>query len=189
MLTGTVTFSVIGRTIEAMNLDENAAAFGLFHLAYANLYQRLASTVHCMRQLNEPHLRFDEVFSESFSRLYKRLNKELKRFNKDQSPWSVEDVRILRNTCSKMKVLARWRNQRVHALVSMDDAGIRIYDSRTRKLLKIDRVECEKKIREAIKLNIELEHRTRSLVSHVSSKKKMVAMLKEAFRKAEVSSV
>jgi len=68
-----------------MNLDENAAAFGLFHLVYANLYQRLASTVHCMRQISEPNLRFEEVFSESFSRLSKRLNKELKQFN-NESP-------------------------------------------------------------------------------------------------------
>jgi inorganic pyrophosphatase/exopolyphosphatase len=172
-----------------MNLDENAAAFGLFHLAYANLFQRLAATVHCVRQLNEPNLRFDEVFGETFSSLCQRLKKELKQFNTDQSPWLVEDVRVLQNTCSKMRVLARWRNQRVHALVSMDEGGIRIYDSRTRKPLNIARVECEKKIREAIKLNVELEHRTRSLVSHVCSKKKMVAMLKEAFRKAEVSSV
>ena len=51
-----------------MKLDDNAAAFGLFQLAFANLTQQLAMAVFYLRRINEPDLRFEQVFKMEFSR-------------------------------------------------------------------------------------------------------------------------
>ena len=50
-----------------MTLDENAAAFGLFQLTFANLHQQLATVVFFLRQIEEPSLEFHEVFGLPYS--------------------------------------------------------------------------------------------------------------------------
>lgn len=139
-----------------MTLDENAAAYGLFQLTFANLVERFA---------------------------VKDLKKELKEFER-QSLHDVV-VREIRNACAKAATLAAWRNPRIHARVQISDNGIRIYDQKTRKPLAVNRDECIKKIEQALSIRSNLDYSAGELLKHVHSGAKIRARLREIFKTIE----
>ena len=112
-----------------MKLDENAAAFGLFQLAFANLTQQLAMAVFYLRRLNEPDLKFEKVFKMEISRLHDSLLEQLLQFDSQQC--LDMDLQHLRHRCRQIAVLATWRNDRAHPRVRFDNHGISIFNWRT----------------------------------------------------------
>src|ERR1700693_331807 len=100
----------------SMNLDQNAAAFGVFHLTFANLTQHLAAALFYIRQLREPDLKFEDVFKLKFSRLLKEFEKELKQL--DGGSHDME-LQALRPVCERIKALGDWRNARIHPRVQI----------------------------------------------------------------------
>ena len=122
-----------------MTLDENAAAFGLFHLAFANLHQQLATVVFLLRRAQEPHLKFDEIFKLKFSRLQSALKEELRKLDRNSS--MAVEIQLLRKACSDLGPLADWRNERVHARVRISENGIESFNWRTRTPLSVHRDE------------------------------------------------
>ena len=169
-----------------MKLDENVAAFGLFHLAFADLHQRLAIAVFCLKGLSEPGLQFQNVFNMRFSELLRALKKELKQI---EEVWSyAADVQQLRKVCASAREIAEWRNPRTHPRVQMDDAGIAIFDARTLKPLGINADECMQKIEQAIAVGVWLEMTAMRLVREIKSDREWGRMIREAFRSiAQVS--
>jgi hypothetical protein len=149
-----------------MNLDENAAAFGLFHLMFANLTQQLAAALFYIRRLKEPDLKFEDVFKLKFSRLLKEFEKELKQL--DGGSHDME-LQALRPVCERIKDLGDWRNARAHPRVQIDEHGITIYDWRTRKQLIMDRDETLLKIERTHWLTIALEQNAGILLRHLKS--------------------
>ncbi len=105
-----------------MKLDENAAAFGLFQLSFANLVQRFAVAVFFIQRINQPNLKFEDVFRRKFSRLREELKKELKQFDGRLHDMELQE---LRRVCAKAGDLAAWRNQRAHARVQIDENASR----------------------------------------------------------------
>jgi hypothetical protein len=154
-----------------MNLDEDAAAFGLFHLAFANLAQQLAAAVFYIRRTNQQSLKFEDVFGKlrGFSKLCDALKTELKQFEGRSS--TDMEVQHIRYICSKMGPLNVWRRAHTHPRVRIDESGFTIYDWQTRKRLRIDRDECLRKIQEAVSLGVELDQYVGSLLRQISSEK------------------
>lgn len=138
-----------------MTLDENAAAFGLFQLAFANLHQQLATLVFFLRRIQQPDVKFDEVFALQSSRLRKALKEELSRLEQHSS--TQMELQLLRKTCSDIGPLAQWRNARSHPRVRIDGNRIAIFDWRTGQPLSVRRDECVQKILETIRITVDLE--------------------------------
>jgi len=166
-----------------MKFDETTAAFGMFHLAFANLTQRLESAVFLIRRIKEPNLNFQEVMQLQFSDLCKALKSGLKQLDGRQS---IEtDVQYVRHFCAKARELSKWRNERVHARVQIDEGAITIYNSRTGKQLILNRDECLGKIQEAIGFALALDQNVASLLRNLKSEQEIYEMLQEIFRTVE----
>jgi hypothetical protein len=166
-----------------MKLDETTAAFGMFHLAFANLTQQLASAVFLIRRIKEPNLKFQKVFRIEFSNLCKALMAELNQFDGRQA--IDMDVKYVRHFCSKARDLSEWRNERVHARVQIDEGVITIYNSRTCKQLSLNCDECLAKIAEAIGFALALDQNVASLLRNLNSDQDLHEMLREIFRTVE----
>jgi hypothetical protein len=166
-----------------MRLDENAAAFGLFHLAYANLLEKLSGAVWLIKQINQPGIQFEGVFGLPFSKLLKALREELDKHGGNAS--TDPHVQSLLYLSTKLQVLADWRNARAHPRVQIDHNGITLYDWRTRKPLSIGLDECMEKIQQAIGFGCELDRDAGGLVGSVRSDKDLDEMIDEAFKIAE----
>ncbi len=145
-----------------MTLDENAAAFGLFQLTFANLHQQLATVVFFLRQIEEPSLEFHEVFGLPYSSM------------------SMQ-IQLLKKNHSEIGALARWRNDRAHPRVRIDENGIRIFNWKTGKALRLDRDECIEKIRQAIRITVDIEMFGASLSRQLKDKRKIDKMPAEIF--------
>jgi hypothetical protein len=166
-----------------MRLDENAAAFGLFHLAYANLTQALARAVWLIKRVSEPSVQFERVFSLTFSQLLKALREQLEKHGGSAS--ADPNVQSLLDVGTKIEVLAAWRNARAHPLVQIDHNGITLYDWRTRKPLSVGLGECMEKIQQSIGFGCELDSYAGGFVGSVRSDKVLHEMIDEAFKTAE----
>jgi hypothetical protein len=167
-----------------MRLDENAAAFGLFHLAFANLTQQLAVAVFFLRRLNEPDLKFEKVFRIEFSRLREALLTQLTQFD-DQQGLDM-DLQYLRHRCDQMAALANWRNDRAHPRVQFDEHGMAIYNWRTGQRLSINVEECVQQIEMAVACAVDLDHFVGSIIRTLESQKEMEALLAEAWENLEI---
>lgn len=166
-----------------MTLDDNAAAYGLFQLVFANLVQQFATAVFYIQRNQNPGLHFNEVFRRDFSRLRDILKDELKQF--EANSFHDMEVQDIRNACAKAATLAEWRNPRVHARVQIDANGIAIYDKVTLKRLAIDRDDCLEKIRQAIGIQMNLDQAVGQLLRNVQSQQQITAMLDEIFKTVE----
>jgi hypothetical protein len=163
-----------------VNLDQNAAAFGLFQLTFAHLEQQFATAVFFIRRIKEPDVKFEEIFKLRFSDLRDALKKELNQFE-GQSSHDIE-LHDLRKVCVDAEDLSKWRNPRAHPRVQIDENGIAIYDWRTLQRLTIDRDECVGKIEKAIAITVNLDFNVARLVKDVESEKKIHEMLEEIFK-------
>jgi hypothetical protein len=163
-----------------VKLDDNAAAFGLFQLTYADVEQQFAGAVFFIRRIKEPDLKFEDVFKLSFSELRKSLKKELKQFE-GQSSHEME-LHDLRSACAKAEALAKWRNPRAHPRVRVDENGITIYDWRTLKPLTIDRDECVEKIEEAAAITASVAFNVGQILRDLESQKEIDKKLDEIFK-------
>jgi hypothetical protein len=150
-----------------MKLDENAAAFGLFHITFANLVQQFAVAVFLIRKLKDPSIKFEDVFKRDFGALRDDLKDELKQF--DAYPLHNMELQEIRAICSKAGTLAAWRNPRIHARVKLEPNGITVYDSKTGKQLSINRDECSGKIEEAVGLALNLDFNMEQLLKNAAA--------------------
>ena len=150
-----------------MNLDQNAAAFGLFHLAFANLTQQLAAALFYIRRLKEPNLKFKDVFNLKFSRMLREFKEELKQLEGGSHDLAVQ---ALLPVCETIETLGDWRNARIHPRVQIDEHGITIYDWRTRERLIVDLDDTLLKVERMHWITIALEQNAGILVRELKSK-------------------
>jgi hypothetical protein len=163
-----------------VKLDDNAAAFGLFQLTYADVEQQFATAVFFIRRIKEPGLKFEDVFKLPLSELRKSLKNELKQFE-GQSSHEME-LHDLRNACTKAEALANWRNPRAHPRVRVDENGITIYDWRTLKPLTINRDECIEKIEEAAGITASVAFNVGQILRELESQAEIDKKLDEIFK-------
>jgi hypothetical protein len=149
-----------------MNLNDTAAAYGLFQVVFADIADHAAVATFRLRELKEPGLSFETVFRQEFSKTFKQFRQELKQFDERSS---VADYRRdLREACEVISKLAVWRNDRIHARVRMADTGYALYDWRTRKRLEISREGLEENIRLGVKAIVALEANVQHLVRQLN---------------------
>jgi hypothetical protein len=166
-----------------VKFDDNAAAFGLFQLTFAHLEQQFAAAVFFIRKINDPDVKFEEIFKLRFSDLRNALKRELKQFE-GQSSHNME-LHDLRKVCVDAEDLTKWRNPRAHPRVQIDKNGIAIYDWRTLQRLTINRDECAGMIEKAIAITVDLDFNVARLIKDVESEKKIHEMLEEIFKTVE----
>ena len=90
-----------------------------------------------------------------------RLRKVIKTVEQDLP--DDQDIKELNTACNLAESIQKWRNSRVHAEVRFAENQPVLVD-RDGKLLRIDREECEQKIREAISAGIAIEASIRTVV-------------------------
>ena len=163
--------------------DESSAAFGLFHLAFANLEQELATAVFLIRRTRDSSADFKGIYRRGIAKVKEDLKAELKQLS--HLPLMDLDAQDLNSTRAKVGALNAWRRERVHARVRLDADGIAIFDAKTGKHLPIERAECEEKIREAVLLAFNLQVQTRSFLQRIDAHKKWEELFEEIWPEIE----
>ena len=138
-----------------MRLDSTAAAYGNFQVVFTDLTDHLAVATFRLRERKETSLTFEAVFGQRFKETLTQFRRELQQFD-NRFPVS-HSVATLRETCTLISTLSRWRNDRVHARVRMTEDGYALYDWRTRHRLEITQEQIEKNIQLTVKAIVELE--------------------------------
>jgi hypothetical protein len=141
--------------MEGMTFNDTAAAYGLFHVVFADVVDHLAAATFRLRKRKEQGLPFEKVFKQDASKILGQFRDELKQFDKGSSV--TENVHDLREACKTISTLMKWRNDRIHARVRMTDGGYALYDWRTRHRLQINRDQIVKNIELAINAMVVLE--------------------------------
>ena len=129
-----------------------------------------------LRRIEDPSLKFDEVFGLPFSRVQRALKEHLNKLD-HHSSMSME-IQLLKKSHSEIGPLARWRNDRAHPRVRIDENGIRVFNWKTGKALRLDRDECIEKIQQAIRLTVDIEMFGASLSRQLENKKKVDEVFK-----------
>jgi hypothetical protein len=165
-----------------MKLDENVAAFGLFHLTFANLVQEFAVAVFRIRGVKNPSIKFEDIFWRDFGPLRDDLKDELKQFDAQVHYVELQEIRAI---CANAATLAAWRNPRIHARVKLEANGIAIYDSKTGKQLSIGRDECVDNIEQAVGLAMNLDYNVGQLLKDATSLSQISAEIAEILKTVE----
>jgi hypothetical protein len=138
-----------------MNLDDTAAAYGMFQVVFADVTDHLAVATFRLREHREPGLCFETVFKQEFKQILKQFRLELRRF--DGRDAVSDSLHVIQEACKIISTLANWRNDRIHARVHMTEHGYALYDWRTRRRLEITREQIERNINLAAKVMAELD--------------------------------
>jgi hypothetical protein len=189
-----------------MQLDSTAAAYGLIQVVFAEVTERLAYALFILQQrqgattFEERHrrkctlpfrqfkaeLRFtlyrkkpatlDEILRRDFSRILDEFKAELKQF--DDEPSVDADLKDVRDACSELATLARWRNERIHALVRQVEDGKALYSLKTRERLSISYPECEDILHKLADIAVKLQHCLPKLLNTLDFNEKLYAAFK-----------
>lgn len=145
-----------------MNLNDTAAAYGLFQVVFADVVDHLAVATFRLRERKESGLDFERVFNQGFKKLMEQFRQELRQFDGRASV--ADSLHAVREACRIISELAVWRNDRIHARVHKSEHGYALYDWRTRRRLEISTERIQRNIDLAIKAIVELEAHVPHLV-------------------------
>jgi hypothetical protein len=146
-----------------MNLDPTAAAYGLFHVAFADMVNHVAAALFRLRRPKEAGLTFQELLDLPFGCMLKSLQEQLNKFKGNSL--LARELHDLEGACSQMREIQHWRNKRVHARVQWVADGIALYDYRTGMPLTMSREESEEKIWQVSEVIAKLEGHVPDLIS------------------------
>jgi hypothetical protein len=157
----------------ALNIDHHAAAYGLFHLAYAVLDGRVRHSLFLLRKSRDASTEPEEFLRGMFGKRLEELRKELEFFRHDTSLKDEvehqdvhEEVQALERACEHAREVANWRNARIHPaqIRIVEDQHIFVLCDGSGAPLLMDYSECEAKIRQAVHANIEMQANIERLV-------------------------
>jgi hypothetical protein len=157
----------------ALNINHHAAAYGLFHLAYAVLDGRVRHSLFLLRKSGDASIQPEEFQRGMFGKRLKELRNELELFRRNTSLKDEvehqdveEEVQALERACDHAREVANWRNARIHPaqIRSVEDQHVFVLCDGSGAPLLMDYSECEAKIRQAVHANIEMQANTERLV-------------------------
>jgi hypothetical protein len=148
----------------ALNINDDAAAYGLFQVAFAGLDTRLSGSLVALLRSANPNLAFAIVKTLSFHRRLEVFRKVIKTFK--QGSYLDQVLCALREASNKAEALSQWRNERIHAEVRLNENQTVIV-GKDGKPLQIDYAVCEEKIREAIDAVVAMEANVQHLVARL----------------------
>jgi hypothetical protein len=149
-----------------VNINQDAAAYGLFHLAYAVLDGRVRHSLFLLRKSRDSTVTPEQFQRGNFGKRLKKLKAELELLRTDMSDkgrfekLNVNDeLARLDAACALAGKVAQWRNDRIHPaqIRIMETQHVFVLCDKNGSPMPIDYDECETKIREAIHANVELE--------------------------------
>jgi hypothetical protein len=147
-----------------LKVDATAAAYGLVQVVFAHVTERLATAVFVLkqkracrgavvdliwkldflglqllprRQRDRP-VTVEQIYRMEFKRLLDAFRDELKHLDRQAES---NDLSQLRDACTELSAVSRWRNDRIHARVRPVDDRLALYD-RVGKRLSISQDEC-----------------------------------------------
>ena len=157
----------------ALNINDHAAAYGLFHLAYAVLDGRVRHSLFLLRKSRDASTKPEEFQRGMFGKRLEELRKELELFRHNTSLKDEvehqdvqEEVQALERACEHAKEVANWRNARIHPaqIRIVEDQHIFVLCDGSGAPLVMDYPECEAKIRQAVHANTEMQANVERLV-------------------------
>ena len=149
-----------------LQIDKDAAAFGLFQLVYAALDERLGGAVLDLARANGERCSESEVRSKAFGKKVEVLKEAIKPLKSvGRRDLLSQDLAEMAKAFQKIGEVQRWRKDRAHArvvfasnLVLVDEKG---------KPLPITYGDCVKQIEKARDAIIALEVNTRNLATYL----------------------
>jgi hypothetical protein len=146
-----------------LQIDEHAAAYGLFHLAFANLDTRVSRSVVDLLRCGNKKLAFDVVKRMPFSRRLQILQRAVKRAVDNE----LHDAEVdeLKEACKVAEDVARWRNERIHGEVKFINDNQPVLLDEQGEPLRISYETCREKIGEAVRARIAMEATVPHLVA------------------------
>jgi len=99
----------------AMIIDPEAAAYGIFQIAFATLDTRLSRSLLALGRRKDAEITFGTLNRMAFGRRLKKLREAIEAVKPNlQDDPVVEDLEI---ACDLAENVQKWRNDRVHAEV------------------------------------------------------------------------
>jgi hypothetical protein len=147
----------------SMVIDPDAAAYGVFQIAFATMDTRLSRSLVALCRCKNDRLTFDILRRMPFGRRLDTLQKAIKA----APPEMQRDLEIqkLSQACDLAEDIQEWRNRRIHAEVRFHENQPVLVDGNGRPL-EINREACEQKIRDAIRAGIAMETAIPHLVAY-----------------------
>lgn len=157
----------------ALNINHHAAAYGLFHLAYAVLDGRVRNSLFLLRKSRDASIKPEEFQRGTFGKRLGELRKELEFFRHETSLKDEvehqdvrEELQAVERACEHAREAANWRNARIHPaqIRIVEDQNIFVLCDESGAPLLMDYSECETKIRQAVHANTEMQASVERLV-------------------------
>jgi hypothetical protein len=139
----------------AMFIDPEAAAYGVFQIAFATMDSRLSRFLVAACRCKSVEFTFGILHTMPFGKRLEKLRKVVKFVERDLTG-DDPGIRELKEACDLATRVQEWRNARIHAEVRFSENRPVLVD-REGHSLQISREECEQKIREAIHAGIAME--------------------------------
>ena len=134
-----------------MVIDETAAAYGLFQIAFAEADEHFRALLSHLICPENPENAMDRV-PWNLADVIKTLRKELGVF-KGRGASIEEFADKVKEACSRMKLLSKWRNVRIHSHIRRSNNGAYVLvDKTTDKALSMNVTEITDKIDCAISI-------------------------------------
>jgi hypothetical protein len=147
----------------ALEIDPDAAAYGIFQIAFATMDTRLSRALAALCRCKRTKFTFAILSREPFGRRLATLRKAVKTAMLDLQ--NDPDIEELEKACDLAQKVQQWRNSRTHAEVRFAENRPVLIDEYG-KPLQIDRDVCEQKIREAMQVGIAMEAAVPHLVAY-----------------------
>jgi hypothetical protein len=172
---GVVSRPTAGLGFRPSMVTQTASEYGMFHAHFARLSEALAATLFYLGTNRDPPT-FEKLISKEFGRNITALERQAK------SSDGADNFRRVGSVCVKMRDLAKWRNERIHARVKFDQdrSSFALYSWRTRQLLPMTPQEIRQKSVQTSGLVSELS----LILRHVGHVRDVQARLERAFKKA-----
>ena len=147
----------------SMIVDPDAAAYGIFQIAFATMDTRLSRSLVALCRCKNDKLTFAILRRMPFGRRPATLRKAIKTAPPDIQ--SDPEIQELKKACDLAEGIQEWRNGRIHAEVRFHETQPVLVDGNGLPL-KIDRAACDQKIRETIRAGIAMEAAVPHLVAY-----------------------
>jgi hypothetical protein len=147
----------------SMVIDPDAAAYGIFQIAFATMDTRLSRSLVALCRCKNDKFTFAILRKMPFGRRLATLRKAIKTAPPEMQ--GAPEIQELKSACDLAESIQEWRNGRIHAEVRFHESQPVLVDGNGQPL-EINREACEQKIREAIRAGIAMEAAVPHLVAY-----------------------
>jgi hypothetical protein len=129
----------------SFDADPSAAAYGLFHVAFASLDTRITYSLVDLCRCKERDFAISIVTGLPFGKRLQFLEAAVKRLARKLSAVdqeTLDELDRLKTACEAAGRVGKWRNTRIHAEVRLD-TGFNVFYDRDGNRVFIERSDCD----------------------------------------------